>query len=215
MTAYQELESGGLESSRAEPRWPIAKDNENHSYESLVNKIQKQGWKKVTISKWFQAWVELTCSLVHTREEYKQLDIKWSVGFQMLLYYSIIFDFFYQIFVNWYAWQTGTEISTKNRFSNGFPGRMQNSSKCRKIIFLLWKFQLGAKTSDNWRSDQSNSCEKQVIMVCEWYCEIHREASFTHPIFVTKKKWLAYKNEKSDVYERKYVRGADWLFPFL
>ena len=85
-----------------------------------------------------------------------------------------------QMIVNWYAWQTGTEISTKSRFSNGFPGRMQNSSKCRKIIFLLWKFQLGAKTSDNWRSDQSNSCEKQVIMVCDWCCEW---ASFAQPIF--------------------------------
>ena len=93
-----------------------------------------------------------------------------------------------QMFANWYDWQTGTEISTKSRFSNGFPGRMENSSKCRNIIFFYWKFQLGAKTSDNWRSDQSNSCEKQVIMVCEWYCEIHRGASCTHPIFITKKE---------------------------
>ena len=50
-----------------------------------------------------------------------------------------------QMIVNWYAWQTGTEISTKSRFSNGFPGRMQNSSKCRKIISFIENSSSGRK----------------------------------------------------------------------
>ena len=39
----------------------------------------------------FQAWVELTCSLVYTREEWKQLDIKWSVFVIFVILLSSLF----------------------------------------------------------------------------------------------------------------------------
>ena len=42
----------------------------------------------------FQAWVELTCSLVYTREEWKQLDIKWSVFVVFVIFVILLSSLF-------------------------------------------------------------------------------------------------------------------------
>ena len=146
-----------------------------------------------------------------------------------------------QMIVNWYAWQTGTEISTKSRFSNGFPGRMQNSSKCRKIISFIENSSSGRKPQTI--GDRTS----RIVVKSRWLWFVNDIVRYTggllvHTPFSSPKRkmtcihsellahriphlWntlfgfglfvLDTKNEKSDMYERKYVRGADWLFPFL
>ena len=89
-----------------------------------------------------------------------------------------------QMFANWYAWQTGTEISTKSRFSNGFPGRMQNSSKCRKIISFI-------ENSSSGRKPQTIGDRTSRIVVKSrwlWFVMLwDMQGGFFHtPIFITK-----------------------------